>query len=1246
MHRSGTSALAGVLRLLGARAPKTLMPALPNNNEKGFFESVPVARAHDDFLSSVGARWDDPMGVADGALRSAEGGQLGRRLDEIVRDEFGDARLFVVKDPRMSWLVPVWSAVFARLRVDARYLICLRQPSEVAASLAKRDNLGPAHATLLWLSHTHEAERATRNEKRSFVAYEDLLADWRAETGRIARELGCAWPRNDKAAHREIRRFLSADLRHHRHHQANSGELPQLGQWAARTYEIMTDAARGKELDTAGLEAVAQELAMARSSFGAVVNDVFNVHLRSSEQLQSVRRQLQEAESQNRAALAAAVTEEQQRTESRYRAALATALTKERQHVERRFRAELATALTKERQQVETRYRAELAVALTNEQELRAVVDALRVKAEGSERRCGAVEAELIQANQLLAKVSDELSRSQRAAEETIQYQAGALRRQQLAIDDLTRRFEAVVTEFWAVLGSRAWRVTEPVRVAGRLVGRAKRAARRQAVEFDGNVRRADGGSWAAIDANSKAGTMRIVPASGFFAAGWVRVEGELVGVDGRTPAPGSSLDIYGAPAASGSTVRLRCTQQGKIDDVVLLPERVTAINLDLGSTGESFQLKRLRLQEIGDVEALWVKHLGDEPSRHGGDSRWGRLVSRTVAVARDEGLKGLVAKLHGRKSDVPEQSYERWVADYDQLSHEDRERIRRRIDSFKYKPRISVLMPTYDTPEAYLRRAVATVQEQLYPNWELCIADDCSPKSRVRVVLEELATKDERIKVVYREKNGHISAATNSALSLAAGEFIALLDHDDELAPHALYMVVEELNAHRKAGLVYSDEDKIDDDGRRYDPYFKSGWNPDLFLSHNMVSHLGVYRKALVDEVGGFREGFEGSQDYDLALRVVEHLSPDQIRHIPHVLYHWRAVAGSTAHAAEEKPYAYTAGTRAIEEHLGRRGVSAKVEPAHRGSVFYRVRYALPRSQPKVSIIIPTRDRLDLLRRCVDGIRDGTDYRALEVIIVDNQSTNEETLGYLENLEERGGAVVLRYEEPFNFSAINNAAARRASGEVLVFLNNDIEILSRQWLQEMVSHAIRPEVGAVGALLYYPDDTIQHAGVVLGIGGVGNHAHLRMPRGADGYFGRARLIQNFAAVTAACMAVRREVFAAVDGFDERLRVAFNDVDFCVRLLKAGYWNVFTPYAELRHHESASRGSDFSAENHDRFMAENREMENRWGPLLKNDPFYNPNLTLTAEDFSLAFPPRACKPWLAENSRPPRRRTAGRKRAT
>jgi glycosyltransferase involved in cell wall biosynthesis len=568
--------------------------------------------------------------------------------------------------------------------------------------------------------------------------------------------------------------------------------------------------------------------------------------------------------------------------------------------------------------------------------------------------------------------------------------------------------------------------------------------------------------------------------------------------------------------------------------------------------------------------------------------------------------------------------NYTRWVRAFDTPTPEQLRALADGVTRLPRRPLISILLTVYNTAEKWLSRALASIQAQVYPHWELCVADDASIAPHIRPLLEKAAREDPRIKVVFRETNGHISAASNTALELATGEFTALFDHDDELAPHALLAVAQELAAHADAEIIYTDEDKIDEYGLRFDPHFKPDWNPDLFTSQNYLSHLTVYRTATLHAAGGFRTGLEGSQDWDLAMRVVEKISPGHIRHIPRVLYHWRAIAGSTALQPDEKKYYIDAAHRALAEHFTRSGQMVELIPIRNDH--WRVKYPLPKQPPLVTLVIPTRNRHKLLETCVNSILQKTTYPCFELLIADNDSDDPATLAYFDELKKQPGRKIhiLACPGPFNYSAINNRAVAQAQGNVIGLLNNDLEIIHGDWLDEMVSQALRPEIGCVGAKLYYPDHTVQHAGVITGLGGVAGHAFKGFPREDPGTPQcRPHVVHNVSAVTAACLVVRKKVFEEAGGFDaNRLAIAFNDVDFCLKVEACGYRNLFTPFAELIHHESASRGLEDSPEKIRRFQSEIEFIKARWGERLLNDPAYNPNFSLDTEDFAFAYPPR------------------------
>lgn len=567
------------------------------------------------------------------------------------------------------------------------------------------------------------------------------------------------------------------------------------------------------------------------------------------------------------------------------------------------------------------------------------------------------------------------------------------------------------------------------------------------------------------------------------------------------------------------------------------------------------------------------------------------------------------------------EKNYLLWIKKYDTLSLSDIDEINKDILSFESKPKISIILPVFNPNHEWLKEAINSVINQIYPNWELCIADDCSTDTEIKKILEYYSQNDSRIKVIYRPINGHISLASNSALELVTGDFIALLDHDDIIPIHALYWVAKTILNIPDIKLIYSDEDKIDVNGIRQNPYFKCDWNPELFYSQNLISHLGVYQTALIKKIGGFREDYEGSQDYDLALRFIELISPKEIFHIPKILYHWRVSNNSTSSSMENKNYAKTSAIKAINDYFVRNKKNAIADIIRPG--LYRVKFKMPESIPHVTIIIPTKNQVTLLRTCIMSILNKTIYPTYDIVIIDNNSDENALFQFFEEIKYDKRISILTDDQTFNYSSLNNKAVSIAKGEFVCLLNNDTEIINNEWLNEMLAVAVQEDVGAVGAKLYYPDGKIQHAGVVLGMGGYASHAHQYCGRYELGYFGRAILLQEMSAVTGACLLVSKAKYKEVNGLDEiNLPIEFNDVDFCLRLQEAGYRNIWTPFAELYHYESASRKNLISNFKSQSSSDEKKYFKNRWGNTLLFDPFYNPNLSLSSCNFNLAFPPR------------------------
>lgn len=1005
MHRSGTSAVAGVLQRVGVELGHELMPPLPDN-PKGCFEDTRIVGLHDEVLSAFDTSWDDPQFLPERWDRDPRLVPFRQRLDTMLRADFIDTPLWGVTDPRLCRLVPFWTPVLRELEVNAKALIVVRDPSEVAASLHKRDRLAADHAAILWLSHMLALERDTRDVPRTIILYDDLLRDWISEVRRVSATLHIDLFLLSPSIKGEVDDFIEGEFKRHQNPTAPSLRASQ-SSWVSIVYEAMLRWRRESISPTPVCDQAAEALAASE-----LATEPIAMFLRSRA---------------NAAVLA--------------------------------VRGEVAQR------------EAEVAQRDVELAKRDAELEAARQATKRNEELLAAVSTRMSESERENAELRSRIAEAEARATE-FEVLIGRVRSEQARLQH----------EMDKLLNSTIWRLTDPVRKATSFLPLGiKRQGRRTAK-----------------------------------AAYWI-----------------------------------------------LTPHRTRA------------RIAFLRARRDG---------IRREPPSEG---------STSVAPSSTE----------------QESDYDRWVGMQDNLTDTDRNLILRHVASLENPPRISVVMPVYNTDEKFLREAIQSVRAQLYPNWELCIADDCSPLPHVPRIIEQIAEIEPRVRWIRRKENGNISIASNSALELATGDFVALMDHDDLLSETALYEVAVAICSNPKVDILYSDQDSVDDSGRRFDPFFKPKWNEELFLGQNMISHLGVYRRMLLSEVGGFRAGFEGSQDYDLALRCILRTDRSRIQHIPKVLYHWRKAESQNSFSATQIDRCVANARRAIAEFLAAKGVhGAEVQPAPLAPNWTRVRLPISDPAPLVTVIIPLRDNVDLLRRCLAGVLHRTRYSNLEVLIVDNESVEPGTHHYLLDARRDERVGIVKVPGPFNYSAINNAAVKLARGPIIAFLNNGSDVISEDWLSEMVSLALKPDVGCVGAKLLYNNDTIQHAGVILGAGelAVAGHIGTGLSRHDVGYIGRCALVTEVSAVTAACAVVRREVFDAVGGFDEiNLPVAFSDVDLCLRVRERGWRNLWTPFAELYHLETASRGSDSDLAKIEHFRRACRYMRDRWGEVLDNDPFYH-----------------------------------------
>ncbi|MBU2739704.1 glycosyltransferase family 2 protein [Acidithiobacillus concretivorus] len=691
---------------------------------------------------------------------------------------------------------------------------------------------------------------------------------------------------------------------------------------------------------------------------------------------------------------------------------------------------------------------------------------------------------------------------------------------------------------------------------------------------------------------------------SDFAKGGWFYLEAALVRHTGDREA--RFFGKSGDDACTEFEIPISSNLRGSIREVFYLPGPVATLFWSPMRAPGFFSQSHLLVHRISGVESFFrrthrvvetlVALRGSSGKARGGLTWRGAVFHLQDAYIRTARLK--IQRYHSP-------DYGEFLARHDTIKAAELNAIMASIQAAEAKPVICLMVLLRDAEPSMLAKMLTAVRNQLYPHWELLLGMDGRISIECRALLENAHREDARIILEEVDGLSDMAAGLNALLQRVNGDFFAVLNQHDLLPEHAFVFVAKAIQSQSDALVIYADHDRMDDRGCRYAPHFKPDWNPDFFTAYDYMGNLRLWHTKTVRRLGGFRRGFDGAECYDLTLRCIAHCTHEQIVHIPRVLCHSRDL--------DEQDANMEAGLRAVSDHFERLGA---VVVAGDLPGIYRVCHPIPSSAPLVSILIPTRDKLDILQACVESVQQRTDYGAWEVVIVDNGSVEAQTLAWFETIQQDPRIRVISYPLPFNYSAINNFAVEHAQGEVIVLLNNDIEVIRQDWLTEMVGHALRPEIGAVGAKLLYPNNMVQHAGVVLGIGGVAGHVHRYLGGTEPGYYFRAVATQNYSVVTAACLAVRKSVFAEVGGLDAiNLKVAFNDVDFCLKLLKAGYRNVFTPYALLYHHESLSRGHDDTPDKKAIFEQEFGYMKTCWGK--RTDPAYNPNLSLEFEDFSL-----------------------------
>lgn len=1156
MHRSGTSALTRVLSIAGARLPANLN-ASDGGNSTGYWESDLLIRYDDALLAQLGSSWRDWRELNVDKLPAGPRAEIVTEIAGLIRREFGEAPLIVVKEPRICRFAPLFARAVEEAGYDCRYVLPIRSPLEVVDSLDRRDGMSRGEAGLLWLRHVLDAELSTRNARRVLISFDGLLANWRQTFVGLSERLGIDWVYSAEEIEGQVESFLSPEQRHHRSKIEDVVLDPMLRSWVGDAYSALLVLERNPSSVAAlgVLDRIRLEFNGASPIIDRLVSEIsesrdrevgqFKQELERAAERELVlagkldhlenalraeraermsdieqaerKRNVVEAQAENLAikvnelevALAAA-TDAADRQMSLQQAILS----------QREAEAEIARV---EAQELSSRLKslnhdlsvaaaertcAEASMAAAYEQILRAQSEILAVRSELTEsvRQSELLSSQLSALNQTQA----ELERSQAAAE------GRAARAEDDALE-LRRSLEQKDVHLHLIGTSASWRLTRPLRGLKR-------------VFVDAEFRRA-------LPSRLWSGARRRL--------GWG---------GGAAPATGEPLRRWTLPWA-------RHVARGVLGDQVYRQRMLRRATRAVRGSTSAHSEPVAHLAQQSDINGLLDSY-----------DAWRRANALTDAGRRD--LEAALA-LRARRT-----------------------------------PKISAIMPVYNSEPRLLREAVESVCSQIYENWELCLVDDGSSSKHVRPLLAELARTDNRIRVKHRERNGGISECTNTAVSFATGDVIAFVDHDDLITPDCFAELALYYADHDDADVVYSDDDKVDMAGRRFAPQFKPDYAPTLLLSYMYIGHIFSVRRNLFEALGGFRKAFDGSQDYDFALRAVEQAR--HVGHIPKVLYSWRVAPGSTAASADEKPESFEAGRQAVSEALDRRGLKGTAlhpEWSSRAKCgIFAVSF--PDDGPRVTLIIPTKDRLDLLRPCLDSLSKTT-YQNYDVMIVDNDSTEPDTLAYLEELEKRPRIRVERISNaglPFNYARVNNEAVRRSSAEYVLLLNNDTAVREPRWLSQMIGHAQMKGVGAVGAKLLFEDGAIQHAGIVHGMyDGLAGPAFRNRDCHDWGYLGFLKVSREYSAVTAACLLVRRDLFESVGGLDEvRFGVAYNDVDLCYRLIDQGYRCIYCADAELLHFEGKSRGMT----DNPRELAAFRSLYDG-----RYDPWYNPNLSLDDEQF-------------------------------
>jgi len=1185
MHRSGTSAISGSLLKLGAELGRDLMPP-DEYNLKGYFESNQVYELNQEILNFLGVGWDITFLMDEKWSLEACLQKFGDKIKRILFEDYNDAKVIVLKDPRFSVVVPLWNTIAAKLGFDTSHIVMLRHPIEVCQSLGRRENFSWQKSLLLWLDYNCRVERQTRKQSRIFVNYDDLIHRPIEVLTRINNALSLHLPARNDLVNSKILDFLDPHMQHHR--ASSDFDLSAQSKIALELYErlnILCLKQPDEEKEIEDLNHIENHYFYNIDLFSRTTFEVFKPQV---DRLLYLKEKLE------------------------------TELTERKEH-QRELEENIAN-LEEVIQKQEEQVFAKRSQVEQKNTEIRILRDEVKSLVEENE----SYRQNLISTNKELA---DKSLHVERLVQE-IEFKYGIM-----------YKMSTQILQKKSILKDQDQDNTQTENGT-----RTESKTGIDSMKQDATNHQRDPSSTVRSSRYSWTKKFALIPSYvGLFVTNpllFIRnitVKNLQTFVRALTTEP-PDLILQNSSRAIHRTKEIVESQRGNlgsvicnIDDAYLLGEKVVYIRgwvlsiyplLDATLKLGTEKICPVRIdQPRPDVFSAYPGFSHQESAGfiiwfkkgvYDFDSKSLSIVFKTRDTSREIAIDLDLAR-DPLTLDIDQQFL------IFQLLNERNESetnlIKNEIRDFSIKPRISIITPVFNVDPEWLDLCVQSVLDQIYENWELCLYDDASTNQKTIECLKKWSVYSEKISVRFGEHNSNISIASNEAIRMSTGAYLGFLDHDDELEPEALYEVVRCLNQNPELELIYSDECLLEMDGTKKGPYFKSDFNIDLLRSNNYICHFTVIRRSLGERIGWFEKGLEGAQDHDLILKAVDHTTTDRIFHIPRILYNWRKIPGSTALSYSEKSNVFKAGQKAIEQHLYRNGIAGKVLPGKWGGA-YKVEYTFDERSESVSIIIPFRDQVKLLQKCIDSLYLKTNYDNFDVILVDNNSKKSETKKYLRRLVNRYNNIrIINYPGSFNFSAINNWASTFTNAKYVLFLNNDTEIITVDWLTEMVSHCQRKEVGAVGAKLLYDDGSLQHAGVVLGIGGVAGHA-FKGKSDALHYYNMG-VVRNVSACTAACLLVRRTVFNEVSGFDEEnLKIAYNDVDLCLKIRQKGYLIVFTPYAELYHHESKTRGYEDTPEKKARYDKEKRFMIQKWGGQL-NDPYYNKNLTTLREDYSL-----------------------------